>query len=223
MNVSIIIRVKNEKENLDKLIKILKEQTFQDFEVVIVNNNSSDGSDKVPYDYFPKERIQIANIDRFTYSKACNEGVRKARGKFIVFLSAHAYPMTKTWLEDGLKDFNDNKVAAVFAFPVAGSDGGVWEKISSIPNYIKRGGYMGNTDSIIRRNLWEEHKFDEELINGSEDYEWSLYWSKEGWKIVNDPKFRVYHSHGLSLTEILKQHKMWSKQKKEINNKFLIR
>ena len=46
METSIVIRVKNEKENLEKLFAILNNQTYQNFEIVIVDNNSIDGSGK---------------------------------------------------------------------------------------------------------------------------------------------------------------------------------
>jgi glycosyltransferase involved in cell wall biosynthesis len=62
METSIIIRVKNEKENLEKLFAILKEQTYQDFEIVIVDNNSIDGSEKIVYDYFSKDRVCVVKL-----------------------------------------------------------------------------------------------------------------------------------------------------------------
>src|SRR3989304_6270636 len=100
METSIIVRVKNERENLQKLFKILKNQTYQDFEIVIIENNSTDGSDKVVYDIFRKDRVQTVNIDNFSYPKACNLGAEKAKGKYLVYLSAHSFPIASTWLED---------------------------------------------------------------------------------------------------------------------------
>lgn len=227
MEVSIIIRVKNEKENLEKLFAILKSQTYQDFELVIVDNNSIDGSDEVVFDYFPKDRICIVKIDKFSYPKACNLGAEKAKGKYLVYLSAHSYPISKTWLADGLSNFDSEKVAGVFAWPITKIfQSSIAEMIGSLANAIKapkkstKRGEIGNTNSIIRRNLWEIHKFDESLIAGSEDYEWSLYWRKQDYLIINDPKFRVYHSHNLGYLEIIQRQYEWKKQREEINKKF---
>lgn len=227
METSIIIRVKNEKQNLQKLFAILKNQTNQDFELVIVNNNSTDGSDKVASDYFPKDRVRIVRIDKFSYPKACNLGAEKAGGKYLVYLSAHSYPISKTWLADGLSNFDNEKVAGVFAWPTTKIfQSSIAEMVGSLANAIKapkkstKRGELGNTNSIIRRSLWERHKFDESLIAGSEDYEWSLYWKKQEYLIVNDPRFRVYHSHHLGFLGIIQKQYEWRKQTREINKRF---
>lgn len=120
MEASIIIRVKNEKENLQKLFGFLKNQTYQDFEVVIIDNHSTDGSDKIAFDFFPKERVRVVSISNFSYPKACNLGAEKSKGKYLVYLSAHSFPISKTWLEDGLSNFKDEKVAGVFCLSFGG-------------------------------------------------------------------------------------------------------
>ena len=219
METSIIIRVKNERENLKKLFDILKNQTYQDFEIVIINNNSTDGSERVVFDFLPKDRVQIIEISNFSYPKACNLGAEKAKGKYLVYLSAHSFPISNTWLADGLSNFENNNVAGAFAFPIPGKDSTFAEKISGFSNKTKKSGHLGNTNSIIRKDLWEKHKFDEGLI-GSEDYEWSLYWEKKGFKVINDPRLRVYHSHHLGFLGIIKRKLKWKKQREEINKKF---
>lgn len=227
MQTSIIIRVKNEKENLEKLFAILKKQTYQDFEIVVVDNNSTDGSDKLVYDYFPKDRIKIVEIEDFSYPKACNLGAEKSTGKFLVYLSAHSFPISNTWLANGLSNFENDNIAGVFSWPITKFfQSSIAEIIGSIANIIKspmkstKRGELGNTNSIVRRSLWEKHKFDESMIAGSEDYEWSMYWKRQGYLIVNDPKFRVYHSHHLGFLGISQQQSKWKKQREEVNKKF---
>lgn len=219
MNASIIIRVKNERENLDKLLKILINQTYQDFEIIIVDNNSTDGSDKVVFDFFSRDRVKIVGIENFSYPKACNLGAENAKGKYLVYLSAHSFPISRTWLTDGLSNFKSDKVAGVFAFPVAGKESTLAEKVIGFPNKNKKRGHLGNTNSIIRRDLWEKHKFDESLIV-SEDLEWSMYFERKGYEIINDPRFRVTHSHHLGLLGIIKKHNEWRKSNKIINKMF---
>ena len=221
MKASIIIRVRNERENLRKLFKILQNQTYQDFEIVIVNNNSTDGSDKIVYEYFPKDRVCIVSIEEFFYPKACNLGAGKAKGKYLVYLSAHSFPISKTWLEDGLSNFENEKVAGVFAYPITGKESTFAERlVYGIPNKLKKGGHLGNTNSIVRRDLWIKHNFDEGLII-SEDLEWSIYWKRKGYKIINDPRFKVIHSHHLGLLGIIKQEIEWQKSKKVVDKKFV--
>ena len=221
MKASIIIRVRNERENLRKLFKILQNQTYQDFEIVIVNNNSTDGSDKIVFDFFQKDRVQIIEISNFSYPKACNLGATSAKGKYLVYLSAHSFPISKQWLEDGLSNFENEKVAGVFAYPITGKESTFAERlVYGVPNKLKKGGHLGNTNSIVRLDLWKKHKFDESLII-SEDLEWSIYWKRKGYEIINDPRFRVIHSHHLGLPGIIKQEIEWQKSKKVVNKKFV--
>lgn len=222
MQASIIVRVKNERENLKKLFEILKNQTYQEFEIVIVNNDSTDGSEKVAFDYFPKGRVKVVNISEFSYPRAINLGIEKASGKYIVILSAHSYPVSKTWLESGLSNFSNDTLAGIFAYPIPGKGSSIWEKVFyGIPNDFrisKTGGHLGNTNSIIRRDLWEKYKFNESL-EISEDLEWSLYWERKGYKVINDPRFAVYHSHGLGFLGLIRQSMKWQLSKKEINRR----
>ena len=218
---SIIIRVKNERENLDKLFKILKNQTYQEFEIIVVNNNSTDGSEKVAFDYFPKDRVQIVRISSFSYPRACNLGAEKSKGKYLAYLSAHSFPVSNTWLEDGLSNFKDEKAAGV-SCPIPSVNSTNAEKVLyGINNKIRvsKGVGLVNTNSIIRRDLWKKHKFDENLKT-AEDYEWAIYWKSKGYSIVNDLKFSVNHSHNLGVSGVITQELKRRKVTNKINKQF---
>lgn len=93
---SVIVRVKNEASDMRKLCALLQSQTTQDFEVVVVNDHSSDGSDKVAGEYFSAERARVVNLQRsFNYAYASNLGAEIAKGKFLVYLSAHSFPVSR--------------------------------------------------------------------------------------------------------------------------------
>lgn len=222
MQTSIIIRVKNEKEHLEKLFAILKNQTYQDFEIIIVDNNSTDGSEKVVFDSFPKNRVKVIEIKDFSYPKACNLGAENASGKYLVYLSAHSYPISNTWLADGLSNFENDKVAGVSAYPHPGKEGTIWEKLFFEPPQFAlklklRKMNLGNTNSIIRKDLWQKHHFDETL-KVSEDLEWSLFWKRHGYRIINEPRFTVFHSHRWGPLGILKAEIFWHKENLKFRN-----
>ena len=226
MNTSIIIRVKNERQFLLELMQILQQQTNQDFEIIVVDDNSSDGSGNIALDFFPPRRVRLIRLppNAFSYPYASNLGAKTARGTFLVYLSAHSLPLTHTWLADGLKNFNDNPlVAGIFAYPEAHPYTTIWEKgyyllakilynSSTKKVYTQpKLGILGTTNAIIRKDLWKAHHFDETLKLGSEDYEWACYWLHQGYTIIQDPKFCVYHSHFLSLPQLISQHRKWVK------------
>lgn len=217
MTASIIIRVKNEVENLKKLLALLQQQTFQDFEVIIVNDSSTDGSAEVVFDYFTPERASAVTLDKpFTYAYASNVGAEHARGKYLVYVSAHSFPISHTWLADGLAHFPNDKVAGVFALPLAHVDTNMVEKLFiNVPTIVRHStleiytkpflGVMGATNAIFRKDLWEKYLFSEDFAIGGEDYDWACHFLDLGYIAIHDPKFRVRHSHHLGLAGLISQ------------------
>ncbi|HNQ29249.1 MAG TPA: glycosyltransferase family 2 protein [Methanolinea sp.] len=95
-SASIIIPNWNGMNWLPGCLAALKDQTVQDFEIIVVDNGSSDGS--VPYiqSRYPAVRI-ITFRKNCGFSKAVNEGIKKASGKYIVLLNNDTLP-EKEWL-----------------------------------------------------------------------------------------------------------------------------
>jgi glycosyltransferase involved in cell wall biosynthesis len=97
-DVSVLVRVRDERDALDQLLAHLAQQTFHgSFEVVVIDNDSEDGSAHVALAH----SARVFSLPRrlFTYGRAINVGVGRCRGDFIVLLSAHAWPQDKTWLQ----------------------------------------------------------------------------------------------------------------------------
>ena len=74
-----------------------------------------------------------------------------------------------------------------------------------------RMGVLGFTNALIRKDLWEKYNINEQFAGGGEDGDWAKHWIKEGFVIVHDPVFRVYHSHNLGLIDLIKQYLNWRK------------
>ncbi|MEN8252141.1 MAG: glycosyltransferase family 2 protein [Patescibacteria group bacterium] len=225
METSIIIRTKNEERYLEQVLKKLKEQTYQNFEIIIVDDNSTDRTIEIAQKY----NCEIINIPRgkFTHPYSCNLGAEKAQGRYIVYLNGHSIPISQEWLEHGIKNFEDKKVAGVYAMIIAHKDGTLTDKlIYNLVGYtigmFRREltdvgiGLLGTTNAIIRKDLWETYNFPE--VNdgfGGEDAAWALHFMKQGYKIVHDPKFKVRHSHHLKMKDFFWQRKNWKQMKAE--------
>lgn len=77
-------------------------------------------------------------------------------------------------------------------------------------------GILATTNAIIRKDPWIKYHFNENYKNGGEDWNWASYWLRQGYVIVQDPRFRVYHSHNLGIFELLIQiYKAWSWTRQE--------
>ena len=94
VKISVIIPVYNTEKYIKKCLRSLAKQRMQDFEVVIVNDGSTDNSKEVIHDCIKENMIQ--NIRYFEkenggLSDARNYGVKQAKGKYIFFLDSDDY------------------------------------------------------------------------------------------------------------------------------------
>lgn len=221
MKVSIIIRTKNEAKRLSEVLDRLVAQTERDFEVIIVDSGSSDKTLDIARSFQDKLRVIIFEIspDTFTYPAACNFGALRAKGKYLLYISGHSIPINKHWLEAGLGNFTSEKVAGVYGDIRPSADATIFEWLYYLPGFFTRRimasrrimGILANTNSIIRRELWVQHHFDETYAEGGEDGEWAYYFIKKGYEIIKDPGFTVFHSHHLGLIGLVRQYRHWRK------------
>lgn len=93
--ISVITVNWNGEKWIKKYLLSLKKQTYKNIEIIIVDNNSSDNSLKIALTIFPEIKI-IKNRENYGLAKATNIGVKKAIGKYILFIN------NDTWFE---KDF----------------------------------------------------------------------------------------------------------------------
>ncbi|MBR5662663.1 MAG: glycosyltransferase [Bacilli bacterium] len=86
---SIIVPVYNTENYLEKCLESIFKQTNQDFEVICINDGSTDNSLEVLNKY--KEDIIIIDQKNQGLSEARNNGVKKASGKYILFIDSDDY------------------------------------------------------------------------------------------------------------------------------------
>lgn len=198
MKVSIVIRTKNEERWISSCLRAVYAQEFSDFEVIVVDNMSTDGTLRRLRE-FP---VKVVRQERYLPGLALNAGIRKSKGAFIVCLSGHCIPVARQWLGNLLRNFSDPTVAGVYGRqePMAfssdrdkrdllitfGLDRRVQEKDS----------FFHNANSMLRRDLWEKVPFDEDVTN-IEDRVWAQAMLSAGHRIVYDPEASVYHWHGI--------------------------
>ena len=80
--LSVILPTYNAAEHLDKAINSILGQTFTDFELIIINDGSTDGTQELLRSYFDP-RIQVINQANLGLPKALNEGIKASRGIYL--------------------------------------------------------------------------------------------------------------------------------------------
>ncbi|HEY9575315.1 MAG TPA: glycosyltransferase, partial [Lachnospiraceae bacterium] len=115
--ISIIIPNKDEKESLETCISSIEESSYKNYEIIIVENNSST---KEIFDYYEilkkKKNIKIVTYEgAFNYSKINNFGAAYAGGDYLLFLNNDTKVIAKNWMELMLSNCQRKDVAIVGA------------------------------------------------------------------------------------------------------------
>ncbi len=90
--ISIIIPMYNAEKFIGRLLNCLKEQTYKNLEIIIVNDGSTDNSLEIAKKYEKEDkRINIVDIENNGVGNARNVGIKGATGRYITFLDADDY------------------------------------------------------------------------------------------------------------------------------------
>ena len=108
---SIIVPVYNEESSLEKCIDSILNQTYDDYEIIIVNDGSTDNSRKIIQRYCQEHQENVKYIyqKRMGFDVARYKGVVKAKGEYVLFVNTNNYVennLLKT-LDKKLRDFPD--------------------------------------------------------------------------------------------------------------------
>ena len=105
---SVIIPVYNVQDYLAKCIESVLTQSFVDFELILVDDGSSDESPSICDMYAGKDtRITVIHKGNGGVASARNEGLLIAKGRYIVFLDSDDFWIDKLFLEDLYKIIQD--------------------------------------------------------------------------------------------------------------------
>ena len=97
--ISVIVPVYNKKRYIKKAVKSVLNQTFEDFELLLIDDGSTDGSGAVCDDLSElDQRIKVFHTPNHGVSAARNLGIKNAKGRFVGFIDADDF-IHETFLE----------------------------------------------------------------------------------------------------------------------------
>lgn len=223
--VSIIIPVFNKLSYTRNCLKAIERNTPAGmYEIIVVDNASSDGT----RDYLASLEKAVTvrtNIENVGFTKACNQGARIAKGKYICFLNNDAEP-EPGWLENmvGLAESDDSIgiVGSKLVYPdrrlqeaggIVFSDGSGWnygrfgDPDDPSFNYVREVDYVSGASLLIRHDLLKKlNYFDERYSPGYyEDTDLCFGARSLGYKVIYCPFSVVVHHEGVSSGNDLKQ------------------
>jgi glycosyltransferase involved in cell wall biosynthesis len=104
VSISVIVCAKNEAENVSNFIPLLLEQDYPDFEIVLIDDASSDNTLEI-FEAYEKQYsnvrlVKIQNNEAFWGNKkyALTLGIKAAKKEYLLFTDADCYPTSKDWI-----------------------------------------------------------------------------------------------------------------------------
>ena len=223
--VSIIIPHWNGIDILTECLKSIQKSTYSNFEIIVVDNNSTDESADLIKSKFP-EVILFENLRNEGYAGGCNRGSEIAKGKFLLFLNNDTIQISN-WIEPLVELLEkDDTIAAVQPkilnyfnkklFDYAGGAGG---KMDFLGFPFARGRifneqeidskqydskeeifWSSGTAFLVRKSAFEEvGMFDELFFAHMEEIDLCWRFHLAGYKVWSEPNSIVYHKNAVSL------------------------
>lgn len=144
--ISIVIPLYNKQSSIGRTIESILRQTYSNYEIIIIDDGSTDGSLEIVKKY-ADSHIGIINQENAGVSVARNRGVKESKGEFISFLDADD-EWKEDYLELQVKMIQDYPDCDVFATAYESKDG-----LNQITPTIYRGlrfkGQMGFLDNYF--------------------------------------------------------------------------
>lgn len=222
--VSIIIPTKDKAEVLEKCLESIYKKTItQQFEIIVVDNNSNEKKTFELFDkYSKKENFKVLKLPiPFNYSKLNNEASKIAKGDMLLFLNNDVEIITDDWLLLMVGEAEREEIGAVgtkLIYPdntiqhagimvgFCGSAGNIgYRENSDVNGYMNcykiRKNYSAVTAAclMVRKNVMEKiGGFDEKLAVDYNDVDLCLKIQKAGYRNIYLPDVILYHYESLS-------------------------
>lgn len=172
--ISVIVPCYNQAEFMDECLQSVLDQTYQDWECIIVNDGSPDHTEEIAKNWVEKDsRFKYLYKENGGLSSARNAGIESAKGEWILPLDCDD-KIGNEYLFLASQEFYKNPTIIYCEAYFFGITNEKWQLSEfNFSNFI-----FGNQifcSAFFKRNLWEKvNGYDEKLVNGREDWEFWL-------------------------------------------------
>lgn len=201
--ISIILPVYNGEKYIALTINSILNQTFKDFELIIINDCSSDKSKKIILSYEDKRILYIENYKNIGQISSINKGIKLSNASLIARVDQDDI-FEKEKLEIQFNFLNENPNITVVGTwaNIINSDGNLIRKLS-IPdennqmiNVLLNSNPLFHPSVIFRKEVVLELGLYNKKYEFTEDYDLWCNIVMSGYKIANIPKFLIkYREH----------------------------
>lgn len=209
--VSIIVPVYNVEAYLDRCIKSIICQTYQNIEIILVNDGSIDSSLSICYDWQQKDsRIIVIDKENKGVASARNVGIEKAQGAYVTFIDSDDWienDMIELMVQNIFKYSADVSVCTmVRKNKISMNDFEIMDNQDAIKKVLLRK-FSAVWPQLFKLDLVKRNRFREDLLI-NEDIIFLLDVYKDAKKIVYDLSKGMYHYNTEERASLTSQKKL---------------
>ena len=170
--LSIIIVSFNTKQLLKQTINSFYTELNNNYELIVVDNNSSDGSAKMIQNQFPKAQL-IQNKKNLGFAKANNQGISHSNSEYILLLNSDTI-VKPNLFKNTLKFLKKNPKVGIVSPKLLNKDGSIQPNGGALPNLRNIKAWMLFLDDvpIINRFFSHYHQENEDFFKKTQSTGW---------------------------------------------------
>jgi glycosyltransferase involved in cell wall biosynthesis len=185
--VTVVVSTKNEEANIRSCLQSIKEQSYQDLEIVVVDNNSRDRTKEIALEF-------TANVHNLGPERSAqrNYGIRSGSGSYALYLDADM-TLARDVLEKCVEMMEKDQGLVGLYIPEKVIGQGFWIKVRRFERSFYDGTVIDAVRFVRRRDFDEIGGFDESLT-GTEDWDIDIRMRSHGPVAV--APCELYHNEG---------------------------
>lgn len=224
--ISVVVGARNAEKTIKECIESILRQSHSKFELIVINDNSTDSAKKILKGYEKNKKVKIIHLrENHGISKVRNIGIKESRGEFIAFTDSDCRT-ERNWLKELRQGFYSEEIAGVGGANLTPEEDPPKAKcVSEVLSFYSLAGshYVFNSkeikevkhnpssNSMYRKKVLLELNGFNERLSSNEDPELDYRIKKNGYKLLFNPKAVVYHHRRDSFKKFFSQAKWFGK------------
>jgi glycosyltransferase involved in cell wall biosynthesis len=202
--ISVIVPCYNQAQYLDECLQSVLDQTYQNWECIIINDDSPDNTEDIAFQWTQKDsRFKYIKKENGGPSSTRNVGIENATGIYILPLDADD-KISLDYVSKAIKIFEENpETTLVYCKAwLFGTEDGLW----NLPEYDYYNLLFVNhifCSAVFKKNDWERVEgYDEMLKTGSEDWDFWLRLLDENSIVIKLPIVGFFYRKKLTSMQV---------------------
>jgi glycosyltransferase involved in cell wall biosynthesis len=204
--VSIVISTYNSERTLAKCLESIKNQTYKNTEIIVVDKNSRDKTVEIAKSYGAK--VFVINAKERSEQK--NFGVKQSRGKYVYIVDSD-FIVEPEVIEEAIKKCENENYDAICIHNTSDPTISFWSKVRKLERDCYKNDELNVAARFFKREIFEAiGGFNESLVAG-EDYDFHNRLLERGFIIGRIQAQEIHIGEPKSLSEIVKKYYYYGK------------